>query len=145
MGKGAGAKDSELNIVSFSETFTLYYTSRYSQKTVDKIDDFIDHFEKNGLFGNPDKGLPAWQGKVSPSWNVPESYTDRHLIESHARKFKLWHAHIGDPVFIETYHGKYKVSDWVIHFQLISNKKNRQHIKLLDLGFHDPMELPTKF
>ena len=59
MGSGAGAQNPQLNIVSFSETFNLYYTSRYSAKTLDKIDDFIEHFEKYNLFGDPLKGYPA--------------------------------------------------------------------------------------
>jgi hypothetical protein len=53
MGSGAGAQNPQLNIVSFSETFNLYYTSRFSAKTLDKIDDFIEHFEKYNLFGDP--------------------------------------------------------------------------------------------
>lgn len=141
MGGGAGAKNSGLNTVSFSETFNLYYTTRYSSKTVDKIDDFIEHFERYGLFGDKSKGYPAWVGKVAPSWNVPENYPDREAIEAHARANKLWHAHLGDPVFIDTFHGKYKVSDWVIHFQKMSDT----HIKLLELGYHDPMKLPEDF
>ncbi|MCP6576823.1 hypothetical protein NL496_29500, partial [Klebsiella pneumoniae] len=72
MGSGAGAQNPQLNIVSFSETFNLYYTSRFSAKTLDKIDDFIEHFEKYNLFGDPLKKHPAWIGKVSPSWKVPD-------------------------------------------------------------------------
>ncbi|WP_281161884.1 hypothetical protein, partial [Klebsiella quasipneumoniae] len=110
-------------------------------KTLNKIDDFIEHFEKYNLFGDALKGHPAWIGKVSPSWKVPDSYEDKDTIEQHARANKLWHAHIGDPVFIDTFHGKYKVSDWVIHFQLLAPN----HIKLLELGYHDPMKLPDDF
>jgi hypothetical protein len=57
MGSGAGAQNPQLNIVSFSETFNLYYTSRFSAKTLDKIDDFIEHFEKYNLFGDPLKNI----------------------------------------------------------------------------------------
>lgn len=141
MGSGAGAQKSGLNTVSFSETFNLYYSTRYSPKTVEKIDDFIDHFEQYGLFGNTAKGYPAWIGKVSPSWKVPDGYPDKDSIEHHARTNLLWHAHLGDPVFINTSHGKYKVSDWVIHFQKLSDT----HIKLLELGYHNPMTLPEDF
>ena len=66
---------------------------------------------------------------------------NKEAIEEHARANKLWHAHIGDPVFIDTFHGKYKVSDWVIHFQRLAPN----HIKLLELGYHDPMQLPQNF
>lgn len=141
MGSGSSTQNLQLNVVSFSETFNLYYTSRFSQKTLDKIDDFIEHFEKYNLFGDALKGHPAWIGKVSPSWKVPDSYENKEAIEEHARANKLWHAHIGDPVFIDTFHGKYKVSDWVIHFQRLAPN----HIKLLELGYHDPMQPPQNF
>lgn len=95
MGSGAGAQNPQLNIVSFSETFNLYYTSRFSAKTLDKIDDFIEHFEKYNLFGDPLKKHPAWIGKVSPSWKVPDHYENKEAIELHARANKLWHAHLG--------------------------------------------------
>jgi hypothetical protein len=65
MGSGSSTQNPQLNVVSFSETFNLYYTSRFSQKTLDKIDDFIEHFEKYNLFGDALKGHPAWIGKVS--------------------------------------------------------------------------------
>ncbi|EOY8740760.1 hypothetical protein ACQFG6_006467, partial [Klebsiella michiganensis] len=68
-------------------------------------------------------------------------YENKEAIELHARANKLWHAHLGDPVFKDTFHGKYKVSDWVIHFQRLTPN----HIKLLELGYHDPMELPQNF
>ena len=129
----------QLNSVSFSETFALYYDSRFSETTLDRIDDFIEHYEQYGLFGNPTNGHPAWVGKVSPSWNVPNTYPNHLEIAKYAKEHNLWHAHIGDPVFFDTEHGKYKVSDWVLHFQLISKKE----IKLLELGYHNPMELPS--
>ena len=135
MGKTGSQGTPPSRVVDFGTTFLEYYSERYSQKTVSRIDDFIDHFEQHGLFGPP-----AWIGKVSPSYKVPEHYPDRAAIEQHARAYALWHAHIGDPVFIETAHGKYKVSDWVLHFQKISD----HHIKLLELGYHNPMDLPDE-
>lgn len=138
MGGGTSKEDSKLNTVSFSETFNTYYSTRYSVATLDKIDDFIEHYERYGLFGDPDSGLPAWTGKVSPSWRVPESYPNYELIRKYAKKHNLWHAHIGDPCFKYTFHGKYQVSDWVLHFKLVSPN----HIQLLELGYHNPMDLP---
>jgi len=57
MGSGEGEQNPQLNVVSFSETFNFYYTSRYSEKTLNKIDDFIEHFEKYNLFGDPQKAI----------------------------------------------------------------------------------------
>jgi len=126
------SKGSTQGIVDFGETFEKYYSERYSNATLDKVDDFIEHFEKNLFAG--------WVGKISPSDRVPDNYPDREKIIKYARNHSLWHAHIGDPTFKTTVHGKYQVSDWVIHFKKISYK----HILLLELGFHNPMELPSK-
>ena len=135
MGK-TGSQSTPQNSVDFGTTFLKYYNERYSKTTLSKIDDFIDHFEKHGLFGPP-----AWIGKVSPSYKVPDHYPNKEAIEEHARTFALWHAHIGDPCFKGSFHSKYKVSDWVLHFQKISDN----HIKLLELGYHGkPMALPTE-
>nr|MDQ6121462.1 hypothetical protein [Klebsiella pneumoniae subsp. pneumoniae] len=43
---------------------------------------------------------------------MPDHYENKEAIEKYARANKLWHAHLGDPVFKDTFHGKYKVSDW---------------------------------
>ncbi len=82
MGSGSSTQNPQLNVVSFSETFNLYYTSRFSQKTLDKIDDFIEHFEKYNLLAMPKRpsGLD-WQGIAI--LNVPDSYENK-AIEEHA-------------------------------------------------------------
>lgn len=117
--------------VDFGKTFNKYYANAYSPKTLDKIDIFIEHYEQFGLRG--------WQGKVASTDRVPEHYQDREKIIAKAREHNLWHAHIGDPVWKKSLYGDYLVSDWVIHFKRISRDK----IKLLELGFHDPMLLPS--
>jgi hypothetical protein len=53
-------------IVEFGTTFLNYYNNRFSTTTIDKIDDFIEHFEHQGLRG--------WKGKISSSDKVPASY-----------------------------------------------------------------------
>ncbi|OCH01504.1 hypothetical protein A6D98_03025 [Aliivibrio fischeri] len=127
-----GSSNKTKGIVDFGDTFLKYYTDSFSDTTVGKVDDFIEHVEANGLSG--------WVGKVSPSNRVPENYADREAIIDKANKYSLWHAHIGDPCFKDTWHKNYKVSDWVIHFQKISN----YHIKLLELDYHNPMTLPSE-
>ncbi|RAL27822.1 hypothetical protein DOE54_14640 [Vibrio cholerae] len=127
-----GQSNKKKGTVDFGSTFLKYYSERFSDTTLEKIDDFIDHVEKNGLHG--------WVGKVSHSNRVPEHYLDRQAIIEKANRYKLWHAHIGDPCFKDSWTGKYKVSDWVVHFQRFSNF----HIKLLELDFHNPMTLPSE-
>ncbi|MGR5416070.1 hypothetical protein ACPV4W_05025 [Vibrio diabolicus] len=126
-----GENNKKKGTVEFGSTFLKYYSDRFSDTTLDKIDDFIEHVEENSLHG--------WAGKVSPSNKVPENYPDRQEIISKANAYSLWHAHIGDPCFKDTWHGNYKTSDWVVHFQRFSNV----HIKLLELDFHNPMTLPS--
>ena len=127
-----GKNNATTRIDEFGTTFLSYYSGRFSVTTVDKIDDFIEHFESKGLWG--------WKGKLGPSSKVPTAAQNRVLIVAKARKYGLWHVHIGDPHFSDTWHGNYCVSDWVLHFQKISVN----HIKLLELGFHNPMELPSE-
>ena len=129
-----GEKNAEHKIkytVEFGKTFTLYYSERYSKKTIDKIDDFIEHYEEFGL--------SQWKGKISPSDRVPETYADRTVRIQKAQTHNLWHVHIGEPNWKESFHGKYLVSDWVLHFKKIDNYT----IMLLELSCHDPMELPS--
>lgn len=128
-----GTEDSgETRIVEFGSTFLKYYNERFSANTVDKIDDFIDHFQQNGLWG--------WVGKLGPSNKVPLNVPDRDEIIAYAEKYSLWHAHIGEPCFEDTIHGRYKTSDWVLHFQ----RFNGNHIRLIELGYHRPMDLPSE-
>lgn len=61
--------------VDFSDSFSTFYASLVEMPTrlniLDCIDEFIDHFEKNGLWG--------WKGKIAPSsrscvYFVPDSH-----------------------------------------------------------------------
>ncbi|MDS0956170.1 hypothetical protein [Enterobacter hormaechei] len=122
--------------VDFSDSFSTFYASLVKMPTrlniLDCIDEFIDHFEKNGLWG--------WKGKIAPSSRLPVNIPEpkRSYLIAHAEANKLWHAHIGDPSFRDTGHG-YSVSDGVLHFQKLSSYS----IKLLEVGYHRPMELPV--
>ena len=122
--------------VDFSDSFSTFYASLVEMPTrlniLDCIDEFIDHFEKNGLWG--------WKGKIAPSSRLPVNIPEpkRSDLIAHAEANKLWHAHIGDPSFRDTGHG-YSVSDGVLHFQKLSSYS----IKLLEVGYHRPMELPV--
>lgn len=117
--------------IDFGKTFNLHFAERFPSKTVNLIDDFIEYYEDNGLVG--------WKGKVSPSNRVPENNPDRYALIAKANRFNLWHAHIGDPKWNSTPHGRYFTSDWVLHFKKI----NQYKIVLLELGWHNPFLLPS--
>lgn len=117
--------------VVFGKTFNLYFAERFPDKTVKLIDDFVEHFEVNGFNG--------WMGKIAPSYRVPANYVDREKIILKATHHDLWHVHIGDPNWKKSQYGDYCVSEWVIHFKRINHYK----IKLIELGWHNPMLLPS--
>jgi hypothetical protein len=119
--------------VDYSESFLQYYESLVNIGVVhqlDRIDDFVEHYEKNGLSN--------WKGKISSSDRLPQNYPNRNLIIQHARNNSLWHVHIGDPCFRASVTGKYQVSDGVLHFQKLSSYT----IKIISVSYHDPMTLP---
>lgn len=94
---------------------------------------FVGHYRE--------KGLGGWQGKVAKSDNVPEADPDRMIKIWRANRYNLWHAHIGHPTWAPGRNQwvKYDTSDWVVHFQKMSDR----HIALLDYDHHNPMTLPS--
>jgi len=132
-GAGFTGVSSNQYTVDFSDSFSKFYASVSAMSPplaiLNCIDDFIEHFESRGLGG--------WAGKVAPSNRLPHGTPDRDRWIEHANVHKLWHVHIGDPSFRDSGNG-YSVSDGVLHFQRISSF----HIKLLEVGYHRPMELP---
>lgn len=117
--------------VIFSSEFDYYYNNVCTENQLDLIDDFIEHYERNGL--------KNWKGKIACSSNVPNYYKDHNERKSLAIQYNLKHVHIGYPEWITKEGYTYSTSDQVIHFQKISYKE----IKLLTLSRHRPMELPT--
>lgn len=117
--------------VAFGKTFNYYYNKIYSETTLDLIDDFIEHYEEHGFTG--------WKGKVAQSNRVPDSYADQAALIAKANKYKLWHVHIGAPKWIKSRYGQYYTSEWVLHFK----RESKYKIVLLDLGWHNPMLLPS--
>lgn len=115
----------------FSDEFDYFYSNIFSLEKLNLIDDFIDHYEKHGLNG--------WKGKITPSWNVPDSYADHKKRRKYAQKFNLWHAHIGLPSWKSAPNASYLTSDHVLHFQQISNYE----ILLMTVSTHNPMDLPN--
>lgn len=125
-------KESKVSLYSaiLSDEFLFYYNNVFSVEKLNLIDDFLDHFEKNGLSG--------WKGKVSPSWKVPEFYKDHKERAKYAQDMNLWHAHIGLPTWQNRQNVPYLTSNQVLHFQKIDNFK----IHVLTVSSHNPMDLP---
>ncbi|HHU5621799.1 TPA: hypothetical protein ACUIFO_003995, partial [Acinetobacter baumannii] len=65
-----------------SDEFLYYYDNVFTDEKLDLIDDFLEHYEQNGLTG--------WKGKISPSWKVPECYQDHKERAKYAQEMDLW-------------------------------------------------------
>lgn len=130
-----GEKESKISLnyeIAFGKTFNTYFTSRFDKRDVDKIVDFILHFQVNGFKG--------WKGKYASSSRVPLNYPNREDIIFKAEFYNLWHVHIGIPLWKKSQFGDYYVSDWVLHFK----KESEYKIILLELDSHNPMKLPSE-
>lgn len=115
--------------VDIGKKFALEYLN-FPPEDKKKIREFISHVKENGL-----KDL---EGKISPSCKVPFETDDRHLKISFARRHKLWHYHIGIPVYKRSRCGRYLTSEYVLHYQKFSMK----NIKIVDFSAHPPFNLP---
>jgi len=98
------------------------------------IEEFIFHFTEHGL--------KSFQGKKSPTDNVPHADLNRKAKIDFAKRHRLWHVHIGythwntcrNPL------GGYKTSEYVVHFQ----KFSEHLIALVDYNRHNPMLQPRR-
>ncbi|WP_341985848.1 hypothetical protein [Morganella morganii] len=111
------------NTWGFSTKFANEF-KQFPQDQQDKVLDFIDVYEEKGL-----SDFSCYEGKISNSWRGLEETDARYV---YARDNKLWHYHIGIPVF-RSQHGKYKTSDWVLHFQW---EREENSIVLVDMYKH---------
>ncbi|MBK0415188.1 hypothetical protein JD974_12310 [Chromobacterium haemolyticum] len=108
---------------SFSKKFAQEF-SRYPDDQQEKILDFVTLFESQGLIN-----FSSYEGKIARTANCLDPSDPVHVF---ATKHSLWHYHIGLPTYV-SYHGKYKTSDWVLHFKW-PNMKNS--IVLVDVYCH---------
>lgn len=112
--------------VTLSKVFAKEFLNFPSDQQL-LISNFISQFQRTGIvFENaifPGKFSPSWSGINITNVNYQFAYNNH-----------LWHYHIGIPEYITPVkHNKYKVSDWVLHFQWI-DKGNTIH--LVDLYSH---------
>lgn len=53
------------------------------------------------------------------------------------KKYNLWHYHIGIPSYKDSFCGKYKTSEYILHY-----KKGEDSIEIVSLDRHPPFSLP---
>lgn len=109
--------------VSFGKLFAANF-EQFSKSDQDKVLDFTDKFEECGLVN-----FDVFPGKVSHSWANIDSSDANY---TYAQANNLWHYHVGIPQYT-TRHGKYKTSDWVVHFQW---EYGASHIHIVDMHYH---------
>jgi hypothetical protein len=99
---------------------------RFPVNLQEKIAKFILLYQQVGL-----SDFSLYEGKISPSWGGLTPHHENYLF---AKKYNLWHYHLGFPSFNQR-HQKYKTSDWVLHFQW-DKERSPKHIDIVDVCFH---------
>ena len=108
----------------FGKKFAVEFKN-YPENQQDKILDFTDIYEENGL-----SDFSKFQGKIAPSWRGIEK---THPIYDFTYSNSLWHYHVGLPEYIKSKYNNYLTSDMILHFQW---KNNSNHIRVLDITWH---------
>lgn len=116
-------------------TFTWKFKAKFADEferlpedQQDKVLDFVDLYEAHGL-----ADFTKYPGKVTPSWRGLDRSDP---VYAFTYDNCLWHYHVGYPQFKTAFHGKYKTSDWVLHFQWLRWPAIAPHISLVDLYQH---------
>ncbi len=108
----------------FGKKFAVEFKN-YPENQQDKILDFTDIYEENGL-----SDFSKFQGKIAPSWRGIDK---THPIYDFTYSNSLWHYHVGLPEYIKSKYNNYLTSDMILHFQW---KNNSNHIRVLDITWH---------
>ena len=115
--------------IQLGELFNERYPN-FSRSDKQIIFQFTTHLQEHGFFG--------LSGRNKPSTDVHRD--DPYFLNklNYAKDNNLWHYHIGIPYYDETNnHGDW-TSEWVLHYQVITDTE----IKIVDLGDHPPFKLP---
>ena len=103
---------------TFSWSFNDLFANQFknlSDKDQDCVLDFVETFEVHGL-----SDFTKYVGKITPSWKgLDTSVKEQKDVFEYAKANNLWHYHVGIPVYVQV-HGKYKTSEWVLHFQWVN-------------------------
>ena len=79
------------------------------------------------------------KGKNISSDNVPTQDPQWYQKVRYAQEHDLHHYHIGIPYYVDSGKG-YLTSEYVLHYKKISDTE----IKLVDMDYHPPLELPKQ-
>ena len=110
--------------VEFGKLFAIEFEN-YPKDQQDAIIKFIEVFLKSGL-----TDFTHFEGKIAPSW---KGLQNNHPHYNFAKKYNLWHYHIGIPDYQKSQYGDYLTSDYIVHFML---QDNRMKIVLIDTTAH---------
>lgn len=113
--------------VDFSPKF-LQLLNTLDEQSQDKIAEFVDYVEQNGL-----RGL---QGRNKSSVPINPHTKKQQANSAYAQKHCLWHYHIGIPEYVGEYGDM--TSEYVLHYQRFNDE-----IVLVDLLPHPPFVLPV--
>lgn len=117
--------------ISLGSIFLKHYPN-FPEADKNKIDSFIEHYQEFGFTG--------LSGKNVDSSNVSTDDPDFIKKVKYAIQNNLWHYHIGIPEYTLSNCGTYSTSEYVIHYQKISDYE----IKIVDFSPHPPFILPTQ-
>lgn len=96
-----------------------------------KIGQFVTHLERNGFVG--------LAGRNKSSSDIPFDDPDYVAKFEYAKKYNLWHYHIGIPHYNEKNGFGDYTSKYVIHYI-----KGDDFIKIVDFSAHPPFQLPIE-
>lgn len=115
--------------VKFGEIFATHLPN-FPVKDQLKIREFVKHVKQYGL----DNLI----GRNKSSDNVPTNAEDYAEKVAFARKYQLWHYHIGIPNYETTKNGE-QVSEYILHYMRFDN-----YIKIVAMSYHPPFQLPSE-
>lgn len=127
-----------VHIVDFSVHFAkIYDTACANDDTdigIDRVDDFIEHVEQKGLINLP--------GRLKNSWDVDPQDPLFASKTQFAKKYRLWHYHIGvgKGGYDESRPYGDWTSQWVIHLRL---HECGTRSTIVDWDPHPPFRLPS--
>lgn len=101
--------------ILFGDEFTKEYPN-FPANLQNAIVDFVTLVGEYGFYRAT---FHQYKGKISPSWRNLDP-TNPNYTYTHTQK--LWHYHIGIPVYRLSKTGRYHTSDMVLHFIWDNNK-----------------------
>jgi hypothetical protein len=127
-----GTSGAPKHVIDFSVHFAKIYDV-VAANDADFIDSFIEHAEEHGLVGLP--------GRLKCSWDIPPDDPQFASKTQYAKKWNLWHYHVGMPHYDMTNgHGDF-TSQWVLHLR---RHPCGLYTTIVDWDPHPPFVLPKE-